>query len=682
MIGKREEIPYDEDGKQLSFSTDAETVYVDGVPLKTWLSRLEAKLTEAAKGQDGNSFGGFQTDYAAVSDQDNSLDKVKLIVGWSPTSPALTVEKPHLWKRVQTKLQSPSGEVSITNVDYEYCGSLGATGLDAEWKEWIFRLTDNKKSEIEMAGILQDELKFYYDSDKNSPFQQNDFIPTYWNDDMQTVTDEHTIQWCASRYKKNGVWSEFGNVHVFGRKPLDAVTVNNIYAITQEVTEDCWDEDKGKFKDSLFLDRDSGIVSGFPSGTHYDWKDSIPNAPATAIIYQASVYFQGETYVGADFPVRITGPAGVGSDGTGIEFVYCVSDSEKYKDTEDNENNEGTEGTKSDIYNLPKFYPSEKHYTSSGGWFDTAGECPISPNNPYQFMRQRLGQYVDDNNWYWWYKGKKYGKTPTPNPSILDPSQAPEEWNYGWSEPVLWSSWGTDGVDGDGVQYVYVRLTEAEYQFVSKDINRWNFDGGDSEVDPGDISDPSNPNNPINYKYEYVLDKDEYTSEDLVSAYARSIRLYGISGHYTIKNGNNEVISSNKPFNISFTATLNSNDFNISKNDIKDCTQRITYNGPSLPENDSGLGSITFTLHFKRDKAPDGKSLYTVFYYEGDADNYTDIPPSLCPNGSNPNIIRWDGSEQIVVKAPEITGYTINSENELTVSETNTVLAFYYTKNQ
>ena len=68
MIGKREEIPYDEDGKQLSFSTDAETVYVDGVPLKTWLSRLEAKLTEAAKGQDGNSFGGCQTDYAGVSD--------------------------------------------------------------------------------------------------------------------------------------------------------------------------------------------------------------------------------------------------------------------------------------------------------------------------------------------------------------------------------------------------------------------------------------------------------------------------------------------------------------------------------------------------------------------------------------------------------------------------------------
>ena len=63
---------------------------------------------------------------------------------------------------------------------------------------------------------------------------------------------------------------------------------------------------------------------------------------------------------------------------------------------------------------------------------------------------------------------------------------------------MLWSSWGTDGVDGDGVQYVYVRLTEAEYQFVSKDINRWNFDGGDSEVDPGDISDPSNPNNPNN----------------------------------------------------------------------------------------------------------------------------------------------------------------------------------------
>lgn len=489
MIGKREEIPYDEDGKQLSFSTDAETVYVDGVPLKTWLSRLEAKLMEAAKGKDGNSFGGFQTDYVAVSDQDNSLDKVKLLVGWSPTSPALTVEKPHLWKRVQTKLQNPSGEVSITNVDYEYCGSLGATGLDAEWKEWIFRLTDNKKSEIEMAGILQADLDSYYNSDKNSSFQQNDFIPPYWNDDMQTVTDEKTIQWCASRYKKNGVWSKFGNVHVFGRKPLDAVTVNNIYAITQKITENLWNEDKEKLIASLSLDRDSGTILNFPSGTNYNWKDFVPNASPTDIIYQASVYFQGETCVGADFPIRITGPAGVGSDGTGIEFVYCVSDSKYNEDTENYE------------YNLPDFYPSEKHYTSSGGWFDTAGDCPISPNNPYQFMRQRLGQYVDDNNWYWWYQGKKYGKTPTPNPSILDPSQAPSGWNYGWSEPVLWSSWGTDGVDGDGVQYVYVRLTEAEYQFISKDINRWNFDGGDSEVDPGDISDPSNPSdsdNPIN----------------------------------------------------------------------------------------------------------------------------------------------------------------------------------------
>ena len=53
MIDKREEIPYDEDGKQLSFSTDAETVYVDGVPLKTWLSRLEAKLIEAVKKYSG-----------------------------------------------------------------------------------------------------------------------------------------------------------------------------------------------------------------------------------------------------------------------------------------------------------------------------------------------------------------------------------------------------------------------------------------------------------------------------------------------------------------------------------------------------------------------------------------------------------------------------------------------------
>lgn len=662
MIGKREEIPYDEDGKQLSFSTDAETVYVDGVPLKTWLSRLETKLSGIAAGKDGNSFYDFQTEYAAVSDENNNLEAVKQITYWESSSPVLTLDRPHLWKKIQSRIKDPSGTISVTNIDYQYCGSLGQTGLDAEWKEWIFRIMANEGSEIETALTLQSDLDSYYSADKGSIFQQNDFIPPLWDDDMHTVTDEQSVQWCASRYKKDGIWSKFSNVHVFGRKPLDAATVNNIYAVTPVISESAWEQDRLKLISSIVLDRQSGKVSRFPSGTTYNWTDFVPNTKASEIVYQASAYFQGNTCINIDAPIRITGPAGVGSDGNGVEFAYCVSDSEEVSD------------------GLPTFYPSHRHFDSSGGWYDTAGECPISPTNPYQFVRQRQGQYTSEDDWYWVYRGNRYGKSTNPNSDILDVSQAPSGWNYGWSEPMLWSSWGNDGVDGDGVQYIYLRLTEEEFQFVNADPSRWNFEGGVSDSDPGDITDPTNPNNPNNFQYYYSLDNPVYNYPDLVGAQDLSLRLTGVKGHYTIINGEGQKIVDNEPFTISFYITLSDSDINTDKVNTKACSQNYTYSGPYLPQNELGLGSISGTVNFTRDKLIEEATSYFVYYLEGNANSNTPIVSSLCPEGVNPTIVMYDGTSEIPVTAPTISGYRINGESSDTVTPSHTTISFYYTK--
>lgn len=660
----REEIPYDEDGIQLSFNTDAKTVYVDGVPLKTWLDNLKAELLGQAKGKDGDSFAGFDTDYAAVSEANNNIDYVKTIELWSSTSPALTREFPHLWKRITSKKVDGSGNVTAVNIEYQYCGSLGQSGVDAEWKEWIFRLTNNNKSEEQIKGTLEAELDSYYSSDPRSQFQQNDFIPGLWNDDMQTVNDTNVLQWCASRYKKDGIWSKFGNVHIFGRKPLDGVTNNNIYTVASEIEETKWEQDKQVLIDQLLLQQDAGTISNFPINTNYAWVDFVPNTSATEVIYQATAYFQGSSCINIDAPVRITGPAGPGSDGNGIEFAYCAID---HPDPEPGD--------------FPPFEPDEKHFkTVQGQWYDTAGECPITPTSPYQYVRQRLGQYTDENNWYWIYSGAKYGVSSF-DTSIKPISEAPEEWNFGWSKPMLWSSWGVDGVDGDGVQYVYVRLTEEEYQFVSKDRNRWNFDGDTIDIDVGDLTNPDNPNNPINWDYEYTLEAEEYTAVYPLTWNGDSVQIQGVTGTYIAYNGLGEIIKRGNFGPIAFVATVpkepNTGIYPIEQ------SAKFSYNGKALPGNDLERFSITGTVKYIRNpKDADVFTYYVTYALNNNDTIVSPLPADLCPGGKNPETGSQRTSDTSERTAPLIEGYVFverpGAPKTQFISTSNRDIVFYY----
>lgn len=627
----RKEIPYNEDGEQLSFITAAETVYVEDengerVELPVWLSRLESKLSARTVGKNGTSFFGFQTDYVAVDSEHNSLEKVKELNTWSAKSPTLTDNFPHLWKRIQTKTQDASGVVSITNTEYQYCGSLGQTGLDAEWKEWIFRLTKSNKSETDIKATLEADLARYYTTNPDSNYQSNDFIPAGWKDDMQTVNETEVLQWCASRYKKNGVWSAFGNVHVFGRKPLDGVTNNNIYTVSPDIDPDKWESDRTLLISEILMDQDSGKISNFPTGTNYKWEDFVPNTDSTEIVYQATAYFQGNTCINIDAPVRITGPAGPGSDGNGIEFAYCALD-----------HSDPTEG------DFPEFIPNERHFSTSGGWYDTAGECPITKETPYQYTRRRLGQYTDENNWYWIYGGVKYGKSDNDS-SVIDIESAPEGWDYGWSKPMLWSSWGVDGIDGDGVQYVYVRLTEAEYQFVSGNRNRWNFDGVSTDVDKGDISDPSNPNNPINFKYEYIPDQEIFTADDPIDWNAEAVFLT-FSGEFIEYNGNDELIRRGTvKVSTYIRVPKDDNDDLINP---KEYIVEFTYNGKEMPSyNAEGLFKSMVKFYRKPRR--------------GDTYKYEIIYALNTPAGTERVLL----DENIIQQKNTVVGYLVNGDEK------------------
>ncbi len=120
------------------------------------------------------------------------------------------------------------------------------------------------------------------------------------------------------------------------------------------------------------------------------------------------------------YPVRITGKDGKdGEDGTLIEFIYALTAYGQQPDYPDIANKEQLDILFNDIEESttsPKYsiYGSTK-------WYDRAQE--ISADIPVEYMAQR---------------SKKHKET---------------EWTY--TEPIIWSHWGEDGTDGDGVEYIF-----------------------------------------------------------------------------------------------------------------------------------------------------------------------------------------------------------------------------------
>ena len=120
------------------------------------------------------------------------------------------------------------------------------------------------------------------------------------------------------------------------------------------------------------------------------------------------------------YPVRITGKDGKnGEDGTLIEFIYALTAYGQQPDYPDIANKEQLdilfdnieESTTSPKYSI---YGSTK-------WYDRAQE--ISADIPVEYMAQRSKKHKE------------------------------KEWTY--TEPIIWSHWGEDGTDGDGVEYIF-----------------------------------------------------------------------------------------------------------------------------------------------------------------------------------------------------------------------------------
>ena len=340
----------------------------------------------------------------------------------------------------------------------------GETGQDGDGVEYIFLASSNELTNIALNTSLL-KIKNMDDYQK-AIFNIDDFYPgkdwfesgenkknvrtaiskkglvisdsdfdTRWKEyfkfcnDTYSWTDEPTgtgpsvlyeyVSIRKSTTDKNGIkiWGDFSIPALWSNYNLPTKTAIIYCNLKEDITPE---PPKGGWfdisKDKLVTDK-----VGYKL-TPYYWKDTNEDAEENQITWMCTGVFDhtGENAYWSS-PVRITGSNGKnGEDGTLIEFIYALTTYGKqpeYPSISDKENLDKLFNGVENSTESPKSFP----WGLSTIWYDRAQ--PISVENPVEYMAQR--------------------------------SKKPDEKEWTYTEPIIWSHWGEDGTDGDGVEYIF-----------------------------------------------------------------------------------------------------------------------------------------------------------------------------------------------------------------------------------
>ena len=299
---------------------------------------------------------------------------------------------------------------AIFNIDDFYPG-----------KEWFKSGINKQKARLAISkkGLVISDSEF----DKRWGEYFKFCNDTYsWTDEPTGTRPSVLYEYVSIRKSttdKNDIktWGDFSTPALWSNYNLPTKTAIIYCNLKEDVTPE---PPKGGwfdiYKDKLVTDK-----VGYKLTPDY-WKDTNEDAKENQITWMCTGVFDhtGEnTYWSS--PVRITGSNGKnGEDGTLIEFIYALTTYGKQPDYPNIIiNKEKLDKLFNDIENSttsPKYsiYGSTK-------WYDRAQA--ISIDNPVEYMAQR--------------------------------SKKPDEKEWTYTEPIIWSHWGEDGTDGDGVEYIF-----------------------------------------------------------------------------------------------------------------------------------------------------------------------------------------------------------------------------------
>ena len=261
--------------------------------------------------------------------------------------------------------------------------AYGDKGMDGDGFEYVFKNT-------ETANVPDNPTP--NDWQTNLLYQTNDYIPSGWTDDPNSVSESIPYEWVVIRERKNGVWGEFSDPALWARWAVQGSSGGHYeFRFNKSITKP--NKPTG-----------TGLTDGWSRNaanlTQQDLADGYLN-------WMSQCYVNGSDEYGVWGDVfRITGDKGKdGEDGQSIEFIY--------KGTNDN-----TAPTKPSNQQTPDYVPS--------GWTDNPSG--ITSSMPYEWVCSRE---IENGTW------------------------------SDWNGPVLWSAWGQDGTDGDGVEYIFKKTSNS-----------------------------------------------------------------------------------------------------------------------------------------------------------------------------------------------------------------------------
>lgn len=471
---------FNPDGTQSSpWSTPVDLKGADGRDGKDGVPGPEGPAgSQGNPGKDGADGTRFEYIYR-LTNTDEQLDPPHsanedgyIPEGWSDEPQGVSDDNEYEWVCQREKTNGTWGTWTTPSV----WAHFGKVGKDGNGIEYIFCLTETEEQPEEPFSDpdkSESEILNYF------PIEVGKWT---WTDEPGETTDKIPYCWVSvrkQRYNDNGEqkWTPYSNATIWAKYARDGKEGGGrtVQVYTYDVNGDvkipapiggAWDPESNAVTCPLA-----------PEGDSHIWIDNMGLIPSKSEdgklyhIWQSNGVFNsagGQTSEGWSEPHRITGADGEpGKDGTSIEFIYrLIPDKVDYNTLVKWHTDQAELGNV--LYSPENLSEND----IADNWTGTPSKIDIS--NKYEGEGwtpiEGTGQYtICDTEW----KDSPDGVSDNYLIEVCCQrkyNNETEKWGP-WSMPYIWSMWGEDGIDGDGVEYIY--MVTPKYGEDGKEITKY-----------------------------------------------------------------------------------------------------------------------------------------------------------------------------------------------------------------
>ena len=224
----------------------------------------------------------------------------------------------------------------------------------------------------------------------------------------------------------------------------------------------------------VYRNVDEGTVVSKPEGGHWnyneatgtdtftpptDWSDNNIDVPGKIAYLSSGLFAENGNNIYWSEPFRITGEKGrPGADGSTVEFVYCLSE---------------------DLPAFPYDSNPSTDYTIKCNFFESVANAKSDSDTEHDGYvytdpsTGRTSEWFDNPQGISDKPGSRKEWVWSRSKSAVAENQSAADWTFPES-PVIWSRWGEDGTDGDGVEYVFIVKTAESYPDDETSKEDWN----------------------------------------------------------------------------------------------------------------------------------------------------------------------------------------------------------------